>query len=94
MHFVIYCNDIENSAPLRAEHYPAHKAFLAECAKYDVKITLSGPLVQDDGETRCGSIIVIEAETRAAAENFHHADPFYKAGVWKSSAVTAMIRSQ
>ena len=94
MHFMIYCNDIENSAPLRTEHYPAHKAFLADAAKYGVKIALSGPLVLDDAETRCGSIIVIEAADRAAAETFHHADPFYRAGVWKNSAVTAMIRSQ
>ncbi len=94
MQFAIYARDIENSAAKRAEFFPAHKAFLGTASDYGVEIVLSGPLVLDDGETRCGSLIVIEAEARAAAEKFHHSDPFYKNGVWKSSTITQLIRSR
>ncbi len=93
MLFVIYCTDADDALPKRAEHYPAHKSFLADAAKHHVKVIFSGPMVQDDGDTRCGSLIVIEAADRMVAETFHHADPFYQSGVWENSTITAFIRS-
>jgi uncharacterized protein YciI len=94
MLFVIYATDADDALAKRAEHYPAHKAFLSDAARHGVEIVMSGPLVQDDGETRCGSLMVIDAANRAVAENFHHADPFYIAGVWKTSPITVFLRAR
>lgn len=94
MLFVIYARDADDALPKRAEYYPAHKSFLAKAADYKVEIIMSGPLVEDDNDTRCGSLIVIDAEDRAVAETFHHADPFYQAGVWKQSEITAFLRAR
>lgn len=94
MLFVIYARDTDDALPKRAEHYPAHKSFLANAVAHNVEVVFSGPLVQDDGDTRCGSLIVIEATDRAAATAFHHADPFYQAGVWADSAITAFLRAR
>lgn len=94
MLFVIYASDADDALPKRTEHYPAHKSFLANAAIHNVEVIFSGPLVQDDNETRCGSLIVVEAADRTAAEKFHHADPFYQAGVWKNSEITAFLRAR
>lgn len=93
MLFVIHALDkAGGSTDQRKEHYPAHHAFLADHAKLGVKIVMSGPLVANDGATPVGSHFVIEAPDRTTAEAFHHADPFYKVGVWGNSTVTPFIK--
>lgn len=80
-HFIIHCLDAADALPRRLEHYEAHKAYLASAP---VRNIVSGPLVSDDGETMIGSLFLVEAADRAAAEAFNAADPFRKAGVWAS----------
>ncbi len=92
MLFVIHALDQADAAAKRATHYPAHKAFLATAPDYGVKIVMSGPLVADDGQTPVGSHFVVEVADRKSAETFHHADPFFKAGVWNDSTVTAFLK--
>jgi len=57
-----------------------------------MRTVMSGPLVEDDGQTMNGSLFVIEAEDRKAVEDFHHRDPFYLAGVWERVTITAYIK--
>lgn len=92
MLYVIHALDKPGAAALRQQHYAAHKAFLDEAPRFGVRIVMSGPLTQDDGVTPIGSHFVLEAPDRAAAEAFHHADPFYAAGLWASSTVTAFLK--
>ena len=94
MLFVIYARDADDALSKRTEHYPAHKSFLGKSPDYGVEIVMSGPLVKDDGDTRCGSLIVVDAADRATAEKFHHADPFYLAGVWQETTITAFLRAR
>ncbi len=92
MLFVIHGLDKSDGATKREKNYPAHKAFLADATKFGVRIVMSGPLVADDGLTPVGSHFVIEASDRKIVETFHHADPFFKAGVWNNSTITAFLK--
>jgi len=92
MLFVIHAIDADDAAEKRVAHYPAHFAFLDEAEKHGAKIVMSGPLTQDDEKTPVGSLPVIEAADHAAAERFHHADPFYETNVWKQTSVHTFVR--
>jgi hypothetical protein len=85
--YVIHALDKPDAAALRQEHYAAHRAHVAEAAKWNVAIVMSGPLVADDGSTPVGSHLVVEAATREVVESFHRADPFFQAGLWKTATV-------
>jgi len=91
MLFVIHALDGADAPAKRAAHYPAHKQFLQQASAFAVNIVMSGPLVQQ--EEPLGSFLLIESESLAAAEAFHHADPFYKAGVWAASTVHAFKKT-
>jgi uncharacterized protein YciI len=81
MRFVVHCLDKPDTVSLRLRHYDEHKAHLASG---DVTTVISGPLLDDDGETMVGSLFIFEAESRGEVEAFNAADPFSRAGVWGS----------
>jgi uncharacterized protein YciI len=80
MHFIIYCIDVPNSAPLRAQHVEDHKAYLSTAP---LKILISGPLLEDDRETINGSCFLVEAADKDQVLEFNHRDPFTRAGIWE-----------
>jgi len=88
MLFTIYCVDKPGNLPLRLQHYEAHK----EHCRTGLPIVMSGPLVDDDGETMIGSLFVVEAPDRAAVEAYVAKDPFRRAGVWESCAIRAFLK--
>jgi hypothetical protein len=46
-------------------------------------------MLSDDGEAMLGSVLVIEAADRAAAEGFAAGDPYAKAGLFESVTIKA-----
>ncbi len=92
MLFTIHALDKPGALPTRLAHYDAHKAFLADTARYGVRIVMSGPLVEDDGVTAKGSFFLVEAADRATVEAFNEADPFHAAGIWSAVAIVAFLR--
>lgn len=92
MLYTIYCIDIENSKFIRDKFYPEHKSFLSKTDRYGIDIIMSGPLMNDRNDDAIGSLFVIDAADRLSAEEFHHNDPFYKAGVWQKTYITSFIR--
>jgi uncharacterized protein YciI len=88
MLFSIYCVDKPGHLPLRLQHYAAHRE---HCAT-GLRIVMSGPLVEDDGETMIGSLFVVEAKDRAEVEAYVARDPFKKAGLWESCAIRAFSK--
>ena len=94
MLFVIHAVDHADALGKRLSNYEAHKAFLSDTSRFGVKIVMSGPLVADDGETMIGSLFLIEAAERKAIEAFHHADPFFAAGIWDRVSITGFLRRQ
>jgi uncharacterized protein YciI len=94
MLFAIHAVDRAGALPNRLAHYDAHKAFLADTSRFGVKIVMSGPLVADDGQTMIGSLFLVDSPTRAEVEAFHHADPFFAAGIWERVTITGFLRRQ
>ena len=86
MLFVIFCIDRPGAAEARRDNIQAHVDYVGAS---DVAVVMSGPLVSDDGAAAVGSLLVIDAADRAAAEAFHRNDPLYRAGIWETTELRA-----
>ena len=84
MHFVIHAIDRSDAGSLREHTRPTHLDYLGG---FDV--VFGGPMLDDDG-AMCGSLIVVQAEDRAAAEAFAAGDPYALAGLFETVTITAM----
>lgn len=83
MLFAMICKDKPNSLEIRLANREKHLAYRAEAT-----IVFGGPMLDDEGNM-CGSLLVIEAEDKAAAEAFAENDPYAKAGLFESVEITA-----
>ncbi len=91
MLFIIYQEDGPDSKALRERHRPAHFAYLDE---HKDNLVLGGALLGDDGETRTGSVLIINMPNREAAEHFSENEPLRRAGTFKSVKISRMRRGQ
>lgn len=73
---------------LRQRVRPEHKDYLVKVSE---KIAFAGPLVQDDGKTMIGSLLVIDFSDRGAAHQWLAHEPFTKAGLYASVTVHAFV---
>lgn len=88
MLFVIHCLDHPGAYQLRLEHYDAHRAYLAGAP---VKVVLAGPLLDETGNTRIGSLLVVEASSLQEVQVFSEGDPFRRLDVWASVQIHGYI---
>lgn len=79
MQFVLTAYDRPGALPIRLEVRPAHLDYLRSIAG---SIVFAGPALDEEGKP-CGSVIVYEAEDRAAAERLVSEDPYSKAGLFE-----------
>jgi len=70
MLFVIHATDKKDGMTTRAKFYRAHRIHLDQAEDHDVNVVTAGTLVADDGETPVGSVFVVDAQSRAAADAF------------------------
>ncbi len=91
MLFMIYGVDGPSSKDLRTSTKAEHFAYLEE--HQDV-LVLGGATLGEDGETRTGSVLIINVEDIAAANRFSRNEPFRKAGVFEQVTVTRMRHGQ
>jgi len=82
--FALICRDKPDAGDLRRETRERHLAYLEAMAG---AVWLAGPMLSDAGAP-VGSIIIIEAADRAAAETLAANDPYAKAGLFESVEVT------
>ena len=80
MLFALICTDKPGSLELRMKVRPDHLAHLASLGD---RLKAAGPFTNDEG-LPTGSLVIIEAETRAAAEKLAASDPYAKAGLFAS----------
>lgn len=92
MLFAIHALDCARGPELRKIHQEPHMAHLKTVGDYGARIVMSGPLVEDDGVTTKGSLLIIEADRREDVERFNKADPFSRNAVWESVTITAFLR--
>ena len=88
MLYAIICIDKPGALETRKANRDAH---LAHIASTDGAIQQAGPFLDAAGEM-CGSLLIMEAETRAEVEAWAEADPYAKAGLFQSVAIRAWKR--
>jgi uncharacterized protein YciI len=86
MLYVFICRDDPSKPGLRAATRPSHLAYLEGLG---AAVRLGGALLDDDGTTVIGSMILIEAETLEAARAIASADPYVSAGLFASVEIHA-----
>jgi hypothetical protein len=77
--FVIGGFDKPGALELRLKVRPAHLAYLESRA---AQIRVGGPLLNESDQP-IGSLLIIEAADRAAAEAFAAGDPYHREGVFE-----------
>ncbi len=85
MYFHIQCVDKPNSMDLRAATRDEHVGYLKGSG---TKIVFAGPTTDEADEKVTGSVLVIEAADRAAAEAWAAGDPYAKAGLFQAVTIT------
>jgi uncharacterized protein len=88
MLFLIECRQVPEGGAIRDAHYDAHRAYLRDSP---VDIKLAGPLVEDDGDRRIGSVFIVDVPDRAAAEAFSNGDPFARNGLFERVTITRFL---
>jgi uncharacterized protein YciI len=86
MYFVIFATDRAGSKEVRANERPRHHAYIGDPA-LPVRVRVAGPTLDADGQTRNGSLFIIEAEDMAAAEAFVADDPYGQAGLFETVVI-------
>ena len=83
MLFALICDDKPASLDLRIKVRADHLAFLGSLGS---AMKFAGPFTDDAGSP-VGSLVVIEAENRAAAETIAAQDPYAIAGLFQSVVI-------
>lgn len=83
MLFAITCEDKPDSVDLRQATRPEHLDYLNGLGE---TLVFAGPFLSESGDP-CGSFVVVEAETKAAAEEIAGRDPYGHAGLFQSVSV-------
>ena len=78
MLYALICEDKPDSEALRKSVRGDHLDYIQS---FDVRF--AGPMLADDETTMIGSIIVLEAVDKQAAEKFADADPYGVAGLFE-----------
>jgi len=87
MLFALLCQDKPGHLQVRLDARPDHVAFLDDLNAKGV-LKFAGPFLGDDSKPT-GSLVVIEAEDKAAAKAIASADPYAKAGLFESVDIRA-----
>lgn len=87
MHYIVHALDKPRALPRRLDVIEAHRAWLQQ-PRDGIRILISGPLTEEDGETMKGSLFLFEADSRATVEAMLAGDPLARAGVWERVDIT------
>ena len=85
MHFVISCTDKPDHLDVRMENRADHVDYLKAHAD---RIVAAGPTLGDTPDQMTGSVLIMEFETLADAENWAANDPYAKAGLFEHTTIT------
>jgi uncharacterized protein len=80
MLFALICTDKPNSLELRQQSRPDHLKFLEGLGS---NLKAAGPFTNDEGSPT-GSLVIIEAQNRAAISEIAGRDPYAVAGLFAS----------
>ncbi|MGR9177857.1 YciI-like protein [Rhizobium leguminosarum] len=87
MLFALLCKDKPGHLNVRMDTRPTHIEHLNKL-NAEGTLKIAGPFLDDDGKP-CGSLIIVEAESKEAARALADTDPYAKAGLFESVDVKA-----
>ena len=87
-HFIVIAADRPDSLALRTATREAHRAYLDVPNADGVTVALGGPTLGADG-LMDGTLLVLAAPDRAAAQRFVDADPYTAAGLFETLEIRA-----
>jgi len=80
MLYALICTDKPNALQVRLDNRPQHLAFLETLGS---SLKAAGPFTDDEGKPS-GSLVIIEAESRDAAQAIAARDPYALASLFAS----------
>ena len=80
MLYALICTDKAGALQVRMDNRPAHLDYLNS---FGDRLKGAGPFLNDAGDP-AGSLVIIEAATKAEAEEIAANDPYAKAGLFES----------
>ncbi len=85
MPYAIITKDKPGSMAIRDAHQTTHKKYLDENKHL---LLAAGAMLDDEGKTAHGGILLVDMESHQEAEAFVHNDPFWEAGLFESVMIT------
>lgn len=85
MPFAIVTKDKDGHAHVRDKFQSAHKRYLDENKHL---LLAAGAMLTDEGNAAHGGILIVDVESREAAEAFVKGDPFSDAGLFAEVVIT------
>ncbi len=79
MRVALITRDRPNALQIRLDNRDAHLAYITETGV----VEMAGPFLDQAG-TMCGSMIIMNVETRADAQTWADNDPYAKAGLFEN----------
>jgi uncharacterized protein YciI len=79
MFYFCFCKDHPGSLELRAEHAPAHLAYIETILD---KIAVAGPLIKTEPDNFNASCFIYQTDSQEEALELLHNDPYFKAGIY------------
>lgn len=80
MLIALIARDKPGALEIRLANREAHLAYAADSG---VSVKYGGPFLKDDDQM-CGSLLILEVESMAQAEEFAANDPYAKAGLFEA----------
>ena len=77
--YCVTCLDHENSEALRLENRPAHLEYVLSRAD---EVSVAGPVTSEDGAAMIGTVLILNVDSQAQAQDFVDNDPYNKAGLF------------
>lgn len=90
MRFIVHAIDKPEALPRRMSAIEVQRAYLDRApAAHGLKVLLSGPLTDDEGQTMIGAFFLLDAPDRNSVEAFFAGNPLNCADVWENRTVKA-----
>lgn len=90
MLYSFYALDKAGALDLRKETRAAHLDHLAAAASYNLRIVAGSPMLNEAGDM-FGSLVVVDADSRADVETFFAEDPYQKAGLFANTRIATVL---
>ena len=83
--YAIITKDKAGTSEIRARFQDGHKRYLDANREH---ILAAGAMLDDDGTSAHGGVLLVEFESKEDVEAFVHSDPFCDAGVFGEITIT------